>query len=106
MFPRQVFGPGQYDDWGVTSSSMTRDGTLCVVDKRSLEHLASRFRESEQRTKILREELASAIHRADADDVPQKDICEATGYTRQQIRRIVIAETERLAEASGPGATE
>jgi predicted transcriptional regulator len=78
---------------------MTDNGTLCVVDKRSLEHLASRFRESEQRTNILREELASAIHRADADGVPQKDICEVTGYTRQQIRRIVIAEKERMADA-------
>jgi len=77
---------------------MTPSETLPLVDKRSLEHLASRFRESEQRTKILREELHSAIHRADADEVSQKDICEATGYTRQQIRRIVIAEKERLAE--------
>lgn len=70
------------------------------MDKRSLEHLASRFRESEARTKILREELASAIYRADADQVPQKDICEVTGYTRQQIRRIVIAEAERLADSA------
>lgn len=85
---------------------MTANGTLCVVDKRSLEHLASRFRESEQRTKILREELASSIWRADADKVPQKDICEATGYTRQQIRRIVIAEKERLSEATAPALGE
>lgn len=68
------------------------------MDKRSLEHLASRFRESEQRTEILREELAVAIWQADADNVMQKDICDATGYTRQQIRRIVIAENERRAD--------
>lgn len=74
---------------------MTENGTLCVVDKRSLQHVASRFRESEHRTKILREELAAAIRQADADGLPQKDICEVTGYTRQQVRRIVIAtETE------------
>jgi len=79
---------------------MTENGTLCVVDKRSLEHLASRFRESEQRTEVLREELAAAIWQADADNVMQKDICDATGYTRQQIRRIVIAETERKADAA------
>lgn len=61
------------------------------MDKRSLEHLASRFRDSETRTKILREELAAAIRKADEDGVLQKDICEVTGYTRQQIRRIVMA---------------
>lgn len=61
------------------------------MDKRSLEQLAQRFRTSEDRTKILRIELAAAIRLADADGVPQKDICEATGYTRQQVRRIVLA---------------
>lgn len=61
------------------------------MDKRSLQHVAGRFRESEARTEVLRQELAAAIRAADADGVPQKDICEATGYTRQQVRRIVIA---------------
>jgi hypothetical protein len=61
------------------------------MDKRSLTQMAQRFRESEKRTDILRQELAAAIQQADADDVPQKDICEATGYTRQQVRRIVLA---------------
>ncbi|MEV6651183.1 hypothetical protein [Streptomyces sp. NPDC051219] len=69
------------------------------MDKRSLEHLARRFRESEVRTEILRQELAAAIRQADGDDVPQKDICEATGYTRQQVRRIVKAEA---ADSDGP----
>lgn len=41
------------------------------------------------RTNVLRRELAAAIRLATEDDVPQKDICEATGYTRQQVRRIV-----------------
>lgn len=76
------------------------------MDKRSLGHLARRFRESEQRTKILREELASAIHEADADGVPQKDICEVTEYTRQQVRRIVIAEQERLTTPAPPAPEE
>ncbi|MFJ2737698.1 MULTISPECIES: hypothetical protein [unclassified Streptomyces] len=61
------------------------------MDKRSLQHIAGRFRESEQRTEILRQELAEAIRAADQDGVAQKDICEATGYTRQQVRRIVNA---------------
>ncbi|MBT2673977.1 hypothetical protein J7E95_24780 [Streptomyces sp. ISL-14] len=61
------------------------------MDKRSLAQMAKRFREAEQRTEILRQELAVAIRQADADDVPQKDIAEATGYTRQQVRRIVLA---------------
>lgn len=70
---------------------MMANGTLSVMDKRSLEHVARRFREAETRADILRKELAAAIRQADADDVPQKDICEATGYTRQQVRRIVMA---------------
>lgn len=61
------------------------------MDKRSLEQLARRFRESEVRTEILRQELAAAIRQAGADGVLQKDVSEATGYTRQQIRRIVKA---------------
>lgn len=68
---------------------MTASGTLCVMDKRSLEQLARRFRTAEMRTNVLRRELAAAIRLATEDDVPQKDICEATGYTRQQVRRIV-----------------
>ncbi|GGM05989.1 hypothetical protein GCM10010099_22710 [Streptomyces cinereus] len=67
------------------------DGTLCVMDKRSLEQFAQRFRDAERRTEILRQELAVAIRHADGDGVPQKDICEVTGYTRQQVRRIVKA---------------
>lgn len=62
------------------------------MDKRSLAHLAGRFRESETRTNLLRRELAEAIRQADKDGVLQKDICEATGYTRQQVRRIVKSE--------------
>ncbi|TXS28598.1 hypothetical protein EAO71_07220 [Streptomyces sp. ms191] len=64
------------------------------MDKRSLEYLAGRFREAETRTEILRVELAEAIRQAAADELPQKDICEATGYTRQQVRRIVLAAAE------------
>nr|WTB31095.1 hypothetical protein OG781_17840 [Streptomyces sp. NBC_00830] len=64
------------------------------MDKRSLEQLAGRFRAAEARTEILRQELAAAIRQADADGVLQKDVCEATGYTRQQVRRIVKAATE------------
>jgi hypothetical protein len=76
------------------------------MDKRSLAQLARRFRDAEARTEILRQEMAAAIRQADADDVSQKDICEATGYTRQQVRRIVKAETadrdDDLQSAEGP----
>jgi hypothetical protein len=49
---------------------------------------------------ILRQELAVAIRQADTDGVAQKDICEATGYTRQQVRRIVLAgETEAATDS-------
>ncbi|MGY0067201.1 helix-turn-helix domain-containing protein [Streptomyces sp. QTS137] len=64
------------------------------MDKRSLAQLAGRFRDAEARTEILRQELAVAIAQADTDGVAQKEICEATGYTRQQVRRIVKAVTE------------
>ncbi|MER6351272.1 helix-turn-helix domain-containing protein [Streptomyces sp. NPDC001634] len=69
----------------------TTGGTLRAMDKRSLTQMAQRFREAETRAEILRQELAEAIRQAAADGVPQKDICEATGYTRQQVRRIVLA---------------
>ncbi|MEU5195261.1 hypothetical protein AB0G86_14565 [Streptomyces scabiei] len=70
------------------------------MDKRSLEHIARRFREAETRADILRKELAAAIKQAATDEVPQKDICDATGYTRQQVRRIVLAgEAEADAES-------
>jgi hypothetical protein len=81
---------------------MMANGTLSVMDKRSLEHVARRFREAETRADILRKELAAAIRQADADEVPQKDICEATGYTRQQVRRIVLAGAEEGDKAAGP----
>ncbi|MER5263061.1 helix-turn-helix domain-containing protein [Actinosynnema sp. NPDC002837] len=64
------------------------------MDKRSLGHMAGRFREAEARAEILRLELAVAIREAAKDGVSQKDICEATGYTRQQVRRIVQAAVE------------
>ncbi|XUL89704.1 hypothetical protein ACQ86D_26315 [Streptomyces galilaeus] len=73
---------------------LSANGTLCVMDKRSLTQMAERFREAEKRTEILRQELAVAIRQATADAVPQKDICDATGYTRQQVRRIVLAGDE------------
>ncbi|PZH20141.1 hypothetical protein C1I97_01555 [Streptomyces sp. NTH33] len=69
------------------------------MDKRSLQHIAGRFREAEQRAEILRQELAEAIRQADTDGLAQKDICEVTGYTRQQVRRIVNAGTERKGPA-------
>ncbi|WP_020117535.1 hypothetical protein [Streptomyces canus] len=69
------------------------------MDKRSLGQMAQRFREAETRAEILRQELAAAIRRADADGLAQKDICEVTGYTRQQVRRIVLA-----GESDGPAA--
>ncbi|MGW6503001.1 hypothetical protein [Nonomuraea angiospora] len=83
------------------SAISARDGTLCAVDERSLEHVAKRFRDSETRTEILRRELAEAIRQADKDGVPQKRICEVTGYTRQQVRRIVLSQDREEGEAGG-----
>lgn len=66
----------------------------------SPEFTAGRFTEAVAEREILRHELAAAIRQAAADDVPQKDICEATGYTRQQVRRIVLAgESETVSDS-------
>ncbi|WP_394434762.1 hypothetical protein [Streptomyces sp. SGAir0957] len=84
---------------------MMTTATLCGMDKRSLAQLAGRFRDTEARAEILRQELAVAIHQADVDGVSQKDICEATGYTRQQVRRIVkaiAADSHSEQSANGP----
>ncbi|MGW7722218.1 hypothetical protein ACWGJ6_02520 [Streptomyces canus] len=70
------------------------------MDKRSLTQMAQRFREAETRAEILRQELAAAIRQADTDGLAQKEICEATGYTRQQVRRIVLA-----GESDGPASS-
>ncbi|MFJ3287069.1 hypothetical protein ACIPMW_17540 [Streptomyces sp. NPDC086669] len=73
------------------------------MDKRSLAQLAGRFRDAETRAEILRQELAAAIRQADVDGVAQKDICEATGYTRQQVRRIVkAADSDAGQSAASP----
>lgn len=73
------------------------------MDKRSLAQMAQRFRDAEQRAEILRQELAVAIRQADSDGVAQKDVCEVTGYTRQQVRRIVLAGEGEDAGAGAPG---
>lgn len=64
------------------------------MDKRSLEHMAQRYRAAKDRAEILRKELAVAIKLATTEGLPQKDICEATDYTRQQVRRIVLTPDE------------
>lgn len=75
------------------------------MDKRSLTQMAQRFRDAETRAEILRQELAAAIRQADADGVAQKDICEATGYTRQQVRRIVLAGGSEEPATNGEAGT-
>lgn len=80
------------------TEGLSPPGTLCSVDRSSLAHIAKRFRDAETRTEILRGELAAAIRQANADGIPQKDICEETGYTRQQVRRIVMASESEEAD--------
>lgn len=56
----------------------------------------------EQATDAAREERDQAIRQAKAADMSQKDIVEATGYTRETIRRILdpdAAEAVRQAAA-------
>ncbi|MBO0914073.1 hypothetical protein [Streptomyces laculatispora] len=60
-------------------------------------YVAARFRDSGTRTEILRQELADAIRQAALDGLLRKDMCEVTGYTRQQVRRFTNAGPGELA---------
>jgi hypothetical protein len=71
---------------------------LGVMDKRSLAQLAKQFRDAERRAEVLRLSLHESIRTAAAEGLAQKEICEATGYTRQQIRRINKAGEEAAPE--------
>ncbi|MFY7065953.1 helix-turn-helix domain-containing protein [Nocardiopsis changdeensis] len=64
------------------------------MDKPSLKQFADQWRKSAEHTEALRIAVANAIRTANQEGMPQKDIAEATGYTRQQIRRIVNADAE------------
>lgn len=66
------------------------------------ETLRAAITQYEQATDAAREERDNAIRQARADGMSQKDIVEATGYTRETIRRILdpaAAEAVRQAAA-------
>ena len=66
------------------------------------ETLRAAITQYEQATDAAREERDQAIRQARADGMSQKDIVEATGYTRETIRRILdpaAAEAVRRAAA-------
>lgn len=46
----------------------------------------------------LQTELKPEIIAADAAEVPQVDICELTGYTRETVRQICLTPEQREAE--------
>ena len=86
------FDFGGEDPVGRITKSLTGNGPSSETGLAgALAFSAQRFHESRSERDALREELAVAIWQADADGVMQKDICDATGYTRQQVRRIVMA---------------
>lgn len=66
-----------------------------------VEFMGRRYREALAQRDELRREVAEAIRQAAREGMPQKEICEATGYTRQQVRRIVMADGEQDETAAG-----
>lgn len=99
---------GEWFDFGdaepvdAIAEALRRLGSRAFSTGTLLRFAASRFTEARAGRDALRRELAAAIRQADADEIPQKEICEATGYTRQQVRRIVLAGAEGDDEAAGP----
>jgi hypothetical protein len=63
------------------------------MELRHLKELARRHRVRTEAHEASREELAAAIRETAAEGARQVDIVEATGYTREQIRRIVAGRT-------------
>lgn len=49
------------------------------------------YRRAAKRADDTRAELYAAIYEAHRQGMPQKDICAATGYTREMVRQIVEA---------------
>lgn len=80
--------------WRTRMRPARKEGATPDSNLVMLTFVAGRWREEMARRDALREEVAAAIRAANADGVPQKDIAEVTGYTRQQIRRIVLAEPQ------------
>ncbi|MEH0582845.1 GIY-YIG nuclease family protein [Streptomyces sp. B21-106] len=95
---------GEWFDFGDTDPSDAIAEAMRRLDSRAfsadalLRFAAGRFTEARAERDALRKELAVAIRQADTDGVTQKDICEATGYTRQQVRRIVLAGDTEIAK--------
>lgn len=58
-----------------------------------LRRLAKTRERYDEAATAARLNLADAVRRAAADGVRQVDIVRATGYTREQIRRIVAGRT-------------
>jgi len=97
------FDFGDADPVGKIFEALQQLGSRAFSAGALLRFSAGRFREAVAEREILRQELAAAIRQADTDGVAQKDICEATGYTRQQVRRIVLAGDTDPADEAAPG---
>lgn len=68
-------------------------GIMRVMDIGDLRTLAQLHRERIEATEASRRELADAIRAMAAAGERQVDIVHATGYNREQIRRIVAGRT-------------
>ena len=64
-----------------------------IVNERTLRTTAERYRLHEAKAEVTRLELADEIRAAAGEGMRQVDIVKATGYTREQIRRIVAGRT-------------
>jgi hypothetical protein len=70
-----------------------------TYDPDRLRRLGSEHKRIKTRLKSLVPELADEIRTAAAADVPQVEIVEATGYTRDQIRQICLPPDKKRSRA-------
>lgn len=76
---------------GMTTSTFHHD---------RLRQLGRRFQRLRRELDELRPELAEVIRAADAAGVPQVEIVKLTGYTRDQVRQIVLPPERRRRRAA------
>lgn len=73
--------------------------TLCNTGHvtSELEHAVRAYRRSEKAYTARRRELQDAMMRATDAGIAQTQICKITGWTREQVRKMVAAARDRAA---------
>lgn len=81
---------------------MTQTATIDLTRalRQQLTSLGERHKDLRAELEELRADLADVIRAAAAAGVPQKDIIEATGYTREAVRQIIKPKAREAANAA------